>query len=375
MKIVYIIEDLHSKGGTQRVIMQKANYLVEHFGYQVDFIVRKHLKKELAYYLNPQIKIHIIEDHSSIFGRSVVFLSLLRGIYTFSLSYFKLIRQLNPNIVISTNCNPVEIMIPFLSGKSKTFQEFHYSKEIQKFKIECLKGFNRIYSYCIDVIYKNSYRAYDKFIVLTENDAKSWNLKNIEVINNPLPFDTPERSICNNKRVICVGRYEYQKGYEYLIEIWSIISPRYPDWELVIFGAGDNTKYQQLAEKAGIRNSIIFNGVTSDIIKEYKDSSIFVLTSRYEGFVLVLLEAMSIGLPVVSFNCPHGPSEIIKNEEDGFLIPFPNIDSFVDKISYLIENKDERIRIGENASRNIRRFSENVILGQWKRLLDSSNIG
>ena len=168
----------------------------------------------------------------------------------------------------------------------------------------------------------------DKFIVLTEEDKASWTeLSNVEVIPDPLAFDITEVSPLKAKRVIAVGRYVYQKGFDLLLQAWAKIEKLFPDWELAIYGMGDRSSYENLAQQLGINmNRCHLNGSTQNIRKEYLESSLFVFSSRFEGFGMVLIEAMACGLPVVSFDCPCGPKDIVSHDEDGLLVPSGDID-------------------------------------------------
>ena len=160
----------------------------------------------------------------------------------------------------------------------------------------------------------------DKFVVLSEEDRANWpELQNVKVISNPLPFQSGTFSDLNNKRITAAGRYTYQKGFDLLLEAWSKVCNRHPDWELHIYGKGDKTTYQVLAGKWKLKNLFLENA-TPDMLCKYHESSIFVSSSRFEGFGMVIAEAMACGVPAVSFACPCGPKDIIRDGEDGLLV-------------------------------------------------------
>ena len=212
----------------------------------------------------------------------------------------------------------------------------------------------------------------NKFITLSYEDKEKWiELSNIEVINNPLPFFPDKISDCSNKEVIAVGRYAYQKGFDLLIDAWEIISKKHPDWILKIYGDGDAKEYIDQINQLNIQKSCFLEHAVSNIIDKYTESSIFVLSSRYEGFGMVITEAMACGIPAVSFACPCGPKDIIKDSIDGLLVENGNIQELADKICYLIEHEDIRKEMGKQARINVERFKiENIAL-QWKKLFDS----
>ena len=199
-------------------------------------------------------------------------------------------------------------------------------------------------------------------------------MDNVKVIPNPLSFQPTRTSSLTAKRIIAVGRYCHEKGYDDLLKAWSRIQNDCPDWELSIYGDGDRTFYNSIIEKLGIdKKRCILNERTTDIESEYCNSSISVCSSRFEGFGLVIAEAMACGLPVVSFDCPWGPRSIITNEEDGILIENRNISELANGILRLIKDSETRTLMGKNARTNIQRFNIESISQQWVELFNSLN--
>ena len=216
-------------------------------------------------------------------------------------------------------------------------------------------------------------RKLDRLVVLTEDDKQSWvELNNVEVIPDPLPFLPSRRSHQTEKRVLAVGRYSHEKGFDLLLKAWSVVEKSCLDWRLDVYGDGDRSPYEQLVSNLGIdKNRCVLHGRTEDVEAEYVNSSVFVCSSRFEGFGMVMIEAMACGLPVVSFDCPWGPRSIISNQEDGLLVESGNIDKLADAIMKMIHDGDLRSSMAHAALRNVERFRLDRIAIQWKQVFTS----
>jgi glycosyltransferase involved in cell wall biosynthesis len=208
-------------------------------------------------------------------------------------------------------------------------------------------------------------------VLLTQKDADEWkNITKTLVIPNPVSFYPETPAQLNNKQVIMVGRYNDAKDYDYLIPAWEIVHRRHPDWIWQVFGSGElHDDVVRWVKERHLEQTIILNDPTDHIMEKYLESSICVLSSRYEGFSLVIIESMSCGVPVVSFDCPHGPRNIIRNEEDGLLIEYLNTQALANGICRLIEDEELRKCLGEKARLNILRFSKDNIMNRWDMLL------
>ncbi|MDR0541267.1 MAG: glycosyltransferase family 4 protein, partial [Dysgonamonadaceae bacterium] len=213
---------------------------------------------------------------------------------------------------------------------------------------------------------------FERFVVLTEEDKSYWgDLPNMEVIANAKNEWGDHTADLDNKTVIAVGRYDYQKGFDRLIEAWRLIHKRFPDWKLKIIGDGLlREKLEMLIGNYKLENVVELKKSVSDILPEYLGASVLMMSSRYEGLPMVLLEAESVGLPVVSFECKCGPKDIITDGEDGFLAPEGDVRILAEKTMRLIENPDLRKKMGRSAKINSGRFSEPVIMDKWIRLFN-----
>ena len=215
-------------------------------------------------------------------------------------------------------------------------------------------------------------RQLKRFVVLSHEDAAEWTeLDNVTVIYNPLPFFPQQQSDSTPKQVIAVGRYVPQKGFDRLISAWSIVSKQHPDWMLRIYGDGMREQLQKQIAELEIASSCILEHSTPNIADKYCESSIFVLSSRYEGFGMVIIEAMACGVPPVSFTCPCGPRDIINDGVNGLLVENGDIEGLAEKICYLIENEEIRREMGLQARIDVERFRIEQIAGQWNFLFEN----
>ena len=220
----------------------------------------------------------------------------------------------------------------------------------------------------------------DQLVVLTEKSMVAWpELENVTVIPDPIPLPLPVSHGTNTKRVITIGRYAYQKGYDLLLQAWAEIEKlkeleeykEVKEWTLDIYGQGDRTDYRRLMVELGIdANRCHLNGPVDDVGQVYMDSSIFVLSSRFEGFGLVLVEAMACGLPVVSFDCPAGPDEIITDGYDGLLVPSGDVKVLAQKLMLLMADEELRKRLSQNARQSAQRYEMKLIAGKWVDLFN-----
>ena len=195
---------------------------------------------------------------------------------------------------------------------------------------------------------------------------KKYKIKINEYLNKIKPDIV---SSCKGKTIISVGRYSEQKGYDLLIESWKIVAQKHPDWCINIYGEGElKDSLQQQINTANLQQQIKLCQPVTNITKKYLESTFYVMSSRFEGFGLVLMEAMNCGLPCVSFDCPYGPSGIIRHQEDGLLVDNGNIHALAESICYMIENQEKRIEMGKKAKENIQRYSRGSIMAQWESL-------
>ena len=375
MKIIYALESVNLPGGYDRVIIEKANYLSEH-GCDVIIAVTSHVLAEPYYPISNQVR---VVDFGLNFHKQYGHNLLYRAWIYFSMMYRyrRVLRDFlyseKPDVVITSLGREIDFITDIHDGSVK-IGESHIAKEYVRnlHLMEQRRGVHRmIAKYWRRKLDKNVGKL-DTLVLLTQHDADSWSgLVKTRVIPNSLPFYPDHASLCENKKVIFVGRLSEQKGLEYLIKTWEIVSRKHKDWTLHMYGEGEQkSMLNHLIQEAGLENTVIVHQPTLQIMEKYLESSIFLLTSRFEGFGMVLIEAMACGLPVVSFDCPWGPADIINDGEDGFLVGYLNVDEAANKVCKLIESQELRIEMGIRARVNVQRYKRDEIMKQWNSLFD-----
>ncbi len=376
LKLAYIIPGLFYPSGMERVLTAKVNYFVREFDYEIHIFVTDGKGSAPYYALDEKIQLH----HLDINFDGIFSLPLLRR----SWSYWKKQRLfkrrleeelciIKPDITVSLLRRDINFIHELKDGSLKV-GELHFNRLVyRQFTDTRFPGFIRrgISKLWQGQLIKN-FRKLSAFVVLTHEDAGYWHeLNNVSVISNPLSFYPDEAALLNNKQVIAVGRMTYQKGFDLLIESWQLVSRKHQDWILKIYGGGDQDIYMSMIRKLGLSHSCFLENGTSSIAEKYNDSSIFVLSSRYEGFPLVLGETMAYGVPPVSFMCPCGPKDIIIDGENGLLVENGNVKLLAEGICLLIEDDVKRKEMGRNARRDVKKFDLENIAKQWKELFES----
>lgn len=373
-QIAYCIPAIYYPSGMERVLILKANYLTEK-GYKVHIIITDGKDKKPFYDIHPDISIHQLDiDFEELYH-----FPLLKRVSKYIIKQRQFKKKLNeclhaikPDITISLLRRDVNFINKMTDGSIK-LGEIHFSKSnYRDFKHNKLPQFiqNGIKLFWMKQLIRHI-KQLRKFVVLSYEDQKEWTeLNNTMVIHNPLSFYPQQQSTCENKQVIAVGRYVEQKGFDRLIDAWSIVEKRHPDWTLKIFGDGMRNRLQDQIDRLGLQSCTLEHSV-SNIIDKYIESSIFVLSSNHEGFGMVIVEAMACGVPPVAFTCPCGPKDIIQDQIDGLLVENGNITELANKICYLIENDNIRKEMGSKARENVKRFLPESIMPQWIALFNT----
>lgn len=356
-KICFLIGNLSSSGGTERVTTLIANNLVEHSKYEISILSLVDGKNPF-FDLKPGISIHSLHDKKVSFKSN--YLSTV-----WNIRKFVQVQKIDTLIVVdSIACI---FTIPALLGlkvKHICWEHFNFKHDHGK----KIRSFSR----------KLAARYCDNIITLTETDKLFWlgGIKKIKAkiipISNPSPYSiqTYEKKE-NSKIVLAVGRLSYQKGFDRLLESWIEVSKAMPDWKLKIVGDGeDKLILSEFIKNNQLTGSVKLVGKTDNVSKYYKEAEIFCLSSRYEGFPMVLLETLAFGLPVISFDCETGPAEILA-DTDSILIPQDNINLFAFSLINLMKNEEKRKLINPKSKEKAKLYQPQFIIQQWIKLLDS----
>lgn len=375
-KIVYCTPALYMAGGVERVLTLKANYFVEHFGYDITIILTEGKDKPLFYPLSKKIKV----INLNIGFEELWSCSFVRKIFVYlkkQRRYKKLLTvelmRLQPDVTVSLLRREINFINDIKDGSRKV-GEMHINRDnYRNYNTEDASIFQRIFAKVWSDGLVSKLKQLNKLVVLTESDKESWiELDNVEVIPDPLSLDPRAKSLLTANRVVAVARYSHEKGIDLLLQAWAKVENIVDDWRLDVYGDGDRSAYEQLLDSLQIsRNRCQLHARTDDVEKEYLDSGLFVLSSRFEGFGMVITEAMVCGLPVVAFDCPWGPRNIISDGEDGLLVENGNVEKLAEALIIMIQHPEMRGRMATKAVENVQRFKIDQIAELWKSLFDS----
>lgn len=360
MKLLYIVPKLNNEGGVARVLSLKLNYLIEKFGYEVHVLTQNQGSFPLFYSFNEKIVFHDMILEGAIFNFFNSFRKSLKS----------KIQTIQPDVVVVCDNGLKAYTIPFiLPDEIPIIFECHGSKFIEEkpLKSDFISRIRRSLKYKFKDFAANKF---SKVVTLSNESLNEWNVKNGLVIANPCWVQNDIVADLKSKKVIAVARNSYEKGLDRLLLIWEKVIKKHSDWILEIYG-DSITDLQPIVSDLGLHSSVILSEPVKDISEKYLASSLYIMTSRTEGFPMVLLEAMASGLPCVAYDCPSGPRAIIDEGMNGFLVEDGNLGSFVQKLESLIEDENLRMKMGKNAKESVKKYEIDGIMQQWKTLFES----
>lgn len=374
MKIIYCMASVHSPGGMERVLLNKVRYLWEQGGNELTIVTTDQGGRPPFYTFPSGVKlvdldINYTDDLNLPALQRIPSFLKRRRLHRKRLTAFLMAEK--ADIVVSLYPSESSF-IPFIRDGSKKVLELHYNKffRLQYARSGLLGLIDRFRTWEDERIV----RRFDRFVVLTQEDAGYWGaLPNLQVIPNAA-LPVPEtRWSPYSRRVIAVGRLDYQKGFDRLVKAWALLPSDLRDsWHLEIFGQGEwEVRLQELIRKRGVKESARVNAPTKEIFREYAASSFLVMSSHYEGFPMVLLEAMACGLPGVCFTFPCGPKDVIEDGKNGLLVPEGDIPALAGAMERLMRDQALRERMSMAAREIIRTYSEEKVMQQWIQCFNS----
>jgi len=348
MKVSIIIPDITRSAGTERAVCNLANILADNKKYITTIISVNSASGNSYYHINNGVKI----IHCAVSEKN----KLIKRVKEFA-RVKKICDGEKYDFLIGTY-PAINSQLPLIASAKKKIAAEHINYGSVSFFVKITRKF--------------WYRFLDAVVLLTEADANHYKFhKNTVVIPNSLSFAPQRQSSLENKVILAVGRLTYQKGFERLVEAIARIKERCAGWRVRIIGDGaDKEALQKRIEGYGLENTVAILPPTDKIEDEYRNASIYVMSSRFEGLPMALIEAKSCGLPIVSFDCPEGPSEIVRDGIDGFLVERDNVELLSAAILKLVESKDLRKRFGSEAVEDIDRFRPERIGVLWDKLLN-----
>lgn len=376
LKLVYITPSLYIAGGVERVLTLKANYLADHYNYDVTIVLTDGGDKPFFYPLSDKVRVVQL----NIGFEELWKLSFLRKIPVYLRKQREYRRkltaclmELHPDVTVSLLRREINFLCHIGDG-SKKVGELHVNRaNYRNFEAADSNWVKRLFARYWMRSLVEKLRRLDRFVVLTHEDAEAWpELDNLEVIPDPLSFRPDTVSRLTEKRVIAVGRYVYQKGFDLLLQAWTNVEKKCPDWQLDVYGAGNREPYERQMQQLGIDSQRCrLNGPVDNIQSEYLKSSLMVFSSRFEGFGMVLVEAMACGLPVVSFACPCGPKDLVSDGIDGLLVTPGNTDQLASAIIQMISDDGWRREMAIRAIEKSHMFDLPTLAERWKKLFES----
>jgi len=356
--ILILVDQFYLHGGIEKLVAIKANYWADTFGYNVIIVSTEQQDNKKVYPLSDKI---IFEDLDIDYKRGISFFHP-KNLKKLLLNFKKVkntIKKYRPDLILVASHIPMTYLLPYIKTEAKIAKEFHFSKYA---RVKTKK----------DQFFQNIENKYDFLIVLSEEEKQFYNSKKAVVIPNPIEVSTDVKvqDIKNKAKIAtAILRFAPVKQLDKMVDAWEIFHQNNKDWKLYIYGDTQEAYYEeikQLVEEKNLANTIIFKGKTNNIYKALEEVRILLMTSANECFPMVILEANSCGVPVISFDSPTGPRNIISHTIDGILVPLNDSAAFAEQLAALAENDEKRIAMSVKAIENSKKYQLDKIMDIWR---------
>ena len=381
MNLLYCIPHLYNSGGMERVLTQKVNWLAAHTDYTITIVTTEPTPTGTPKcYFPLSEKVQVVElniDFNADYTKPLLpkYCAHMRRMRAYKRALTEYIVQHGIELCISLGGKEIAFLrhLP-----CRTIAEMHFAMDQRRQLIEANHK-SLFWSLVGEVRTRQLVQAVkplERLVVLTDADKAAWEkagCTNVTVIPNPCSLDGQKVSIksAKSKTILAVGRLHEQKGFDLLLQAWKPIEKTYSDWSLRIVGEGPKrAELEAQIESQGLKR-VVLAGATNNVLDEYEAASIFVLSSRYEGLPLALIEAMWSGLPCIAFDCPQGPAELLA-ENRGWLVPDGDIAELTAQIAYALSHPEEALKCAQKAQSFAQTtYSEAAIMPQWVQLIES----
>ena len=357
MNIIYVIEDYSENGGVERIVSDKANTLFTHYHHKVTIISVYRDNRKEQFKLDDGINlIHLDVPFAKRTNNSL--LRLISRLYTIFIAILRLnkvIKGLHPDLVFFTTTLGA-ILLPICHTKARKIYESHLARNFNPF--------NKLF-------FLTELRA-ERIVCLTSGDEKEYKYaKRVDIIPNYINDVKSYVEDYSVKKAIAVGRLEYQRGFDILIDCWKEIAKQYPDWKLDIYGEGSCRKeLQRQINSLQLGEKVKLCGRNNNIIEIYPQYSLHLMTSRYEGLPMTLIEAQACGLSSVVFDYQYGASDIVSNGNNGLIIEQGNRKLFIEAAIKMMTSEKLRREYGTHALTTGKHYSKEKIMKKWLNIID-----
>lgn len=356
-KICFLSGDMSRSGGTERVLAIIANELCKKEDlFEIHILSTVNENMTSFFPLDKRIKqSRILNDKALNFKKQ--YFKVVKGIRNY-------VKKNNIDVFIDVEVISSIFSIPatrFTSTKHIAWEHFNFYEN----NGSSLRALAR----------KIDAKFSDYIITLTEEDKNNYlnNLKiigKIDYIYNPIEIKEVKKCSLHSKQIVSVGRLTYQKGFDMLIDVAKDVLEKNKEYKWLILGDGeDKNRLQEKINKYNLQDRLILKGKVSNVEDYYKNSSLYVMTSRFEGLPMTLLEAKSYKMPIVSFDCPTGPSEIIRNNINGYLVKANDIKEMSNKVNSVLLDDKKLKKFSDKAELDIDKFNINSIINKWTNIL------